>query len=71
MVSPANPTRASSAMVASRTFSTTCWLRGPRCTPVVRRVDLSMSRHASTEWVNGTSMLPFVDFRANVGAEPD
>src|SRR6202035_4000739 len=48
MVSPGNPTRASSAMVALRTFSTTRWLRGPRCTPVVRRVDLSMGPHAST-----------------------
>src|ERR1700736_3725410 len=41
MVSPGNPTRASSAMVAARTFSTTCWLRAPRCTPLVRRVELS------------------------------
>jgi hypothetical protein len=29
-------------MVAARTFSTTWWLRGPRCTPLVRRVELSM-----------------------------
>src|SRR6266403_2029252 len=43
MVSPPNPTRASSAMVAARTFSTTCWLRAPRCTPLVRRVELSIA----------------------------
>src|ERR1700739_3399275 len=43
MVSPGNPTRASSAIVAARTFSTTWWLRGPRCTPLVRRVELSIA----------------------------
>src|ERR1700736_1987854 len=47
MVSPGNPTRASSAMVAARTFSTTCWLRGPRCTPLVRRVELSIAHDAT------------------------
>src|ERR1700730_6773036 len=43
MVSPGKPTRASSAMVAARTFSTTWWLRGPCCTPLVRRVGLSIA----------------------------
>src|ERR1700737_4544011 len=43
MVSPGNPTRASSAMVAARTFSTTWWLRAPRCTPLVRRVEPSIA----------------------------
>jgi hypothetical protein len=30
-------------------LSTTWWLRGPRCTPLVRRVELSMGPHASTQ----------------------
>jgi hypothetical protein len=53
--------------VASRTFSTTCWLRGPRCAPVVRRVELSIEARLITD---GNNTLPSGRFRASVGAEP-